>query len=549
MYREDEPGREEEPAGEARTITHSSSSIIATTHPPLPDKEPERGKEKRATTTTTATTGSRSSGCSSHASLKGDNDNTSSYPAARQQQAYSHGKIHHTSSSVANVIAKISVAMDHDEHPSTTAASLGSAKTSHAASPTAAITVAPLVNKIINPAPSDVLFGRGKPYQFHGGNQRLRAVVNGFKDDYAASRRYDKLALAEEIVKGIQGGRWGEPGKFLRRADHGQDYWLEAADEEAREKVSHALRGKGKKTVHTALPTGSAQKEKTAVSQETLPEAQTSQNKRDASRDTLLVQQMMASAQQERNRTELAHQFLLGRRGPSAFGADDMRRKMDEQQNLVLRSQHHHQRHIVGGATGNLLLGGHDQGQFPAGSPLRALASSTFLQGNNLLHRLPPNTIAAASSSVSNQEQNALRASPLSGFIRGRPVFTDASPLSTLQHQSSQERQLALMLSLQKQQEMQLAEEVLFGHQRNVTGSSSASAALWSSLAAQTNLASTNSVPNDANIAYRTIQQQGSLQPQRSGMNSLIQSYLRGDLPSQQQGFKQDHGKPKKEDD
>ncbi len=108
-------------------------------------------------------------------------------------------------------------------------------------------------DKIVNPESTDVLFGRGKPYQGHCGNQKLREIVENYKGAYMGSRRYDKLAIAEEIVKGIQGGRWGEAGRFLRRAENGDDFWVVAPDEEAREKVSHALRGK-KKTITVPSP-------------------------------------------------------------------------------------------------------------------------------------------------------------------------------------------------------------------------------------------------------------------------------------------------------
>eukprot|EP00934_Nitzschia_sp_Nitz4_P000439 Nitzschia sp. Nitz4//scaffold306_size21755//13825//14808//NITZ4_008591-RA/size21755-processed-gene-0.9-mRNA-1//-1//CDS//3329547117//439//frame0 len=99
-------------------------------------------------------------------------------------------------------------------------------------------------NIILQPNQSDILFGRGRPYQGHFGNRKLREIVDHFRKEYAAARRYDKLAIAEEIVKGLQGGRWGDPSRFLRRAEDGEDCWIEVSDVVAREKVSHTLRGK-----------------------------------------------------------------------------------------------------------------------------------------------------------------------------------------------------------------------------------------------------------------------------------------------------------------
>jgi hypothetical protein len=98
-------------------------------------------------------------------------------------------------------------------------------------------------SQLLTPSPNDVLFGRGKPYQAHEGNVRLHKMVKLQKQRYLNSRRYDKLAIAEEIVKEVQYGRLGEPGRFLKRAD-GEEYWEEVSNTIARDKVSHALRGK-----------------------------------------------------------------------------------------------------------------------------------------------------------------------------------------------------------------------------------------------------------------------------------------------------------------
>jgi hypothetical protein len=95
--------------------------------------------------------------------------------------------------------------------------------------------------KIRRPAQFDVLFGRGKPYQGHPGNIRLHKIVDVYRVRYMRARRFDKFALAEDIVRNIQAPP--EAGRFLKRAE-GEDYWEEVSDPVAREKVSHALRGK-----------------------------------------------------------------------------------------------------------------------------------------------------------------------------------------------------------------------------------------------------------------------------------------------------------------
>jgi hypothetical protein len=125
------------------------------------------------------------------------------------------------------------------------------------------------VVQIFKPSQNDVLFGRGKvsilhysmkttvlvfllalkynqPFQGHQGNMRLHKIVNLHKERYLSSRRYDKLAIADDIVRDIKSGRRGEPGRFMKRAN-GEEYWIEVGDDVAREKVSHALRGKPRK--------------------------------------------------------------------------------------------------------------------------------------------------------------------------------------------------------------------------------------------------------------------------------------------------------------
>jgi hypothetical protein len=93
--------------------------------------------------------------------------------------------------------------------------------------------------------PNDVVFGRGKPFQSHEGNLRFHQIVQLHKSRYAKSRRHEKTEIAEEIVQLIKSGQSGEAGRFLKKSQSG-DGWVEVEDTIAREKVSHALRGKPK---------------------------------------------------------------------------------------------------------------------------------------------------------------------------------------------------------------------------------------------------------------------------------------------------------------
>ena len=126
--------------------------------------------------------------------------------------------------------------------------------------------------RILHPTVFDVLFGRGKPYQVnvvlslkwlvfmyfcsqgltyvchfqsHSGNIRLHKVVSAFRSRYAQARRHEKTEIAEEIVQFIQTtvSPESQPGRFLKRIEE-DECWVVVSDAVARDKVSHALRGK-----------------------------------------------------------------------------------------------------------------------------------------------------------------------------------------------------------------------------------------------------------------------------------------------------------------
>lgn len=97
--------------------------------------------------------------------------------------------------------------------------------------------------KVVRPTQYDVLFGRGKPYQGHAGNIRLHKIVDFYKPRYVQARRHVKTEIAEEIVQFIKSGT--KAGRFLKRID-GEEGWEEVSDTVARDKVSHALRGKSR---------------------------------------------------------------------------------------------------------------------------------------------------------------------------------------------------------------------------------------------------------------------------------------------------------------
>lgn len=94
------------------------------------------------------------------------------------------------------------------------------------------------------PRQSDVLLGRGVPFQDFFGNVQLMQYVNLYKMEYAATSIIGrKSAICKEIVTLTN----EKGGRFLRRTNAGEgDEWEEASLKEAVEKVGHLLRRRPK---------------------------------------------------------------------------------------------------------------------------------------------------------------------------------------------------------------------------------------------------------------------------------------------------------------
>lgn len=91
----------------------------------------------------------------------------------------------------------------------------------------------------LEPRQNDIVFGRGKKYQDHLGNIRMRECVKEYKNLYNVLKRFQKQTLVETIYqKLVDGG-----ARFLRR-DELTDTWVLVDREMATQKVSHALRCK-----------------------------------------------------------------------------------------------------------------------------------------------------------------------------------------------------------------------------------------------------------------------------------------------------------------
>ncbi|CAJ1969188.1 unnamed protein product [Cylindrotheca closterium] len=84
---------------------------------------------------------------------------------------------------------------------------------------------------------NNVLFGRGKRFTYHPGNQRMRRILDKYRSQYfgascAEKRKLIKKAYGEIIEGGV---------KFLKPAGR-EDEWVEVDVELAIQKVGHSLR-------------------------------------------------------------------------------------------------------------------------------------------------------------------------------------------------------------------------------------------------------------------------------------------------------------------
>lgn len=88
---------------------------------------------------------------------------------------------------------------------------------------------------ILLPSHSDVLIGRGGPIQNHSGNQWLGLIVESLYPRYDEATKPDKANIASDIATKVK----GIGARFLKQEG---GIWVEANDEEAREKICIAFR-------------------------------------------------------------------------------------------------------------------------------------------------------------------------------------------------------------------------------------------------------------------------------------------------------------------
>ena len=89
--------------------------------------------------------------------------------------------------------------------------------------------------KVEMPFSSDILMGKGSPFQRHIGNINMRILLENHVDEYMSATLQDKVDLTWRLVAEIkQGG-----GRFLKKDK--DDWWIEASDQAARDKIGKGL--------------------------------------------------------------------------------------------------------------------------------------------------------------------------------------------------------------------------------------------------------------------------------------------------------------------
>lgn len=94
----------------------------------------------------------------------------------------------------------------------------------------------PRRDRIFVPSQHDVLFGKGSPFQNHGGNKKFRARIIDCRKAYEKANRGNKQAVAQGIVDSVV----QSSGMFLRPDN--ADGWIAVDNTQARLKVSTTFR-------------------------------------------------------------------------------------------------------------------------------------------------------------------------------------------------------------------------------------------------------------------------------------------------------------------
>eukprot|EP00934_Nitzschia_sp_Nitz4_P008950 Nitzschia sp. Nitz4//scaffold18_size181773//8608//10629//NITZ4_001890-RA/size181773-snap-gene-0.254-mRNA-1//1//CDS//3329539936//8940//frame0 len=88
---------------------------------------------------------------------------------------------------------------------------------------------------VVVPVSSDVLLGRGKPFQEHFGNLRYHALLDQYQNLYERVKKFDKMKITQRIIEIVRESQ----GRFLVQEGAG---WVAVNDEVGRAKIAHGFR-------------------------------------------------------------------------------------------------------------------------------------------------------------------------------------------------------------------------------------------------------------------------------------------------------------------
>jgi hypothetical protein len=83
----------------------------------------------------------------------------------------------------------------------------------------------------------DIVFGRGRGFQNHPGNLRMREIIDKYKTEYHSLKRQEKREMVAAVYKEII----GDGARFLKKLED-EDTWVKVDIQVALQKVSHTLR-------------------------------------------------------------------------------------------------------------------------------------------------------------------------------------------------------------------------------------------------------------------------------------------------------------------
>lgn len=93
------------------------------------------------------------------------------------------------------------------------------------------------VADVMVPGSFDILVGKGRPFQDHPGNIRLREWIKQHQSSYEKAQKYEKKKLVQNVIEMVR----SKGGRFLK--DDG-GHWIQVQGTVALAKVGHLFRDK-----------------------------------------------------------------------------------------------------------------------------------------------------------------------------------------------------------------------------------------------------------------------------------------------------------------